>query len=179
MPESGDEQRWAGLMARAQVGDEQSYRLLLEELGGAITSFLRSRLHFDSMLIEDCVQESLLAIHQARHTYGPGRPFRPWMFAIVRYRTIDVLRRARRPNSPDAHGVGELAEQSAVDAEIDGTRILGRLSPHHREALTLTKVLGLSVAEAARKAGISATAMKVRVHRAVGASRRLLEDDVS
>ncbi len=63
-----DEQRWSRLMVNAQAGNESDYRELLTELTQVIHGFLRNRFgngHF----IEDCVQETLITIHQARHTY--------------------------------------------------------------------------------------------------------------
>lgn len=89
-----DELRWSQMMGQAQLGDERGYAQLLEELGDAIAAFLNSR--FGPIdLIEDCVQECLIAIHSARHTYDTKRLFRPWFFAIVRNRTIDLLRSQR------------------------------------------------------------------------------------
>jgi DNA-directed RNA polymerase specialized sigma24 family protein len=41
----------------------------------------------------------------------------------------------------------------------------------------LTKLMGLSITEAAMRAGISAGAMKVRVHRATRAAIRVMEAD--
>jgi RNA polymerase sigma-70 factor (ECF subfamily) len=65
------------------------------------------RRHFgESDFVEDCVQECLLAIHRARATFDPARRFRPWMFAIVRHKAIDMLRRRgtrRRHETQDAH----------------------------------------------------------------------------
>src|SRR5210317_914665 len=81
-------------MTSAQGGGEDDYRQLLTELTHVIKYYLLSRIgqqHF----VEDCVQESLIAIHQARHSYDPRRRFRPWLFAIVRHKTIDTLRRQR------------------------------------------------------------------------------------
>ena len=91
---SEDEARWSAWMAAAQRGDEASYAQILAELGNVIAAFLRAQFG-DLELIEDCVQECLLAVHQARHTYDPARRFRPWLFAIVRHKAIDMLR-ARR-----------------------------------------------------------------------------------
>ena len=89
-----DELRWAALMCSAQAGHEAAYRLLLEELSEVINRYLCSRFghhHF----IEDSVQDTLVAIHQARHTYDQRRRFRPWLFAIVRHKAIDTLRRQK------------------------------------------------------------------------------------
>ena len=86
-----DEQRWAAWMALAHGGDHDAYRQLLGELANAIETYIRVRFGaIDSL--EDCVQECLLVIHKARHTYDPVRPFRPWLFTLVRHRTIPRLR---------------------------------------------------------------------------------------
>ena len=174
-----DESRWSGLMAAAQRGDQSSYARLLDELGRAITAYLRSRFGPVEFL-EDCVQECLISLHAARHTYDARRPFRPWLFAIVRHKTIDMLRSRRAYSSM-------LAEQAEahdphsppIDAEIETGQLLEALSPKYSQALTLTKIVGLSIAESAGRLGISESAMKVRVHRGLGAMRKLLEHETA
>jgi RNA polymerase sigma-70 factor (ECF subfamily) len=79
-------------MARAQSGDRQAYRRLLDE----ITPYLRSlavKSHRDPRDIEDTVQDVLLSVHSIRHTYDPARPFGPWLVAIAHRRIVDRLRR--------------------------------------------------------------------------------------
>ena len=101
-----DEQCWSRLMVHAQAGNESDYQQLLTELTDVIYNFLRSRFgnhHF----IEDCVQETLIAIHQARHTYDRHRPFRPWLFAIVRHKAIDTLRKQRTRQRITGQYMGE------------------------------------------------------------------------
>ena len=58
---------------------------------------------------------------------------------------------------------------------VDAARLLARLDPQQREALELTRYAGYSLAEAAERTGVSMTAMKSRVHRAIRNVRRLLE----
>jgi RNA polymerase sigma-70 factor (ECF subfamily) len=60
--------------------------------------------------------------------------------------------------------------------EIAG-QVLASLPPKQKQALVFTKLMGLSISEAASRAGISAGAMKVRVHRATRAAIRALEAD--
>jgi RNA polymerase sigma-70 factor (ECF subfamily) len=171
-----DEQRWSQLMRAAQGGDRRAYERLLGELGRVIECFLRSRFG-ELESLEDCVQESLLALHNARHTYDPERPFRPWMFTIVRHRSIDVLRRA--PPAHTAVPAGLCSPEVDVGAQLDSARLLRKLAPREREAVQLTKLAGYSMAEAGSRCGVSESAMKVRVHRALKSLKKLLEREES
>jgi len=174
-----DELRWSSWMARAQAGEQAIYTKLLTELAGAIEVYIRVR--FGTLdVLEDCVQECLIAVHQARHTYDTRRPFRPWLFTVVRHKVIDVLRRratwftAAAALSDDAsmtHDADQLLRR------IDGVRILERLNPDQREAVTLAKYGGLTANEAAAWLGISESALKARLQRGLGAIRKILEGE--
>ena len=177
-----DEQCWSRLMVNAQAGNESDYQQLLTELTNVIYSFLRSRFgnhHF----IEDCVQETLMAIHQARHTYDQHRPFRPWLFAIVRHKAIDTLRKqsTRQKITNQYQGEQEIfsheGRHSETESELIKGRLLASLSVQHRDVLTLTKIIGFSTAETAEKLGISESLVKVRVHRAIRKLKQFLEMD--
>jgi len=181
VPES-DERAWADLMVSAQAGNESDYRRLLTELTNVIYNFLRSRFgnhHF----IEDCVQESLIAIHQARHTYDRRRPFRPWLFAIVRHKAIDTLRKHNTRQKITGQYKGEqetlsqTGQQSDVESEIIRGSLLDSLSKEYQDVLVLTKIMGFSVAETAEKLGISRSLVKVRVHRAIRKLAQSMEAD--
>ena len=179
-----DEAHWSELMRRAQAGDSPAYARLLAEVGDAIAAYLYrrfGRVEFS----EDCVQECLLSLHKARHTFNPERPFRPWLFAIVRHRVVDMLRRQRTYArlsgvSLDEANTADLYADDAGEQQlrsISAGSVLAALPPNQREALTLTKLMGLSIAEAAGQLGISQAAMKVRVHRAARAAARMLEGE--
>ncbi len=167
-------------MMRAHQGDQRAYAQLMAELGAVVEAYVRHR--FGALDgLEDCVQETLLAVHRARHTYDERRPFRPWLFTIVRHKTIDHLRRAEtrgrneRPEaSPDDWAGGPT--RNPADG-VDAARVLAQLDPRQREALELTRYAGYSLAEAADRTGVSMTAMKTRVHRAIRNVRRLLETE--
>jgi RNA polymerase sigma-70 factor, ECF subfamily len=53
---------------------------------------------------------------------------------------------------------------------------LSQLPPFQREALMMTKVEGLSIAESSQRAGTSTGNMKVRVHRAAALLRKAILD---
>jgi len=179
---SEDEQRWSAWMARSLAGDREAYAKLMAELADVVESYLRARFGSvrESDFLEDCVQEALLALHRVRHTWDAQRPFRPWMFAVVRHKVIDLLRRneVRRSESASAE---ELAGREPDPSQrIDGARLLAALEPADREALVLTKLEGYSLEEAAARTGVSVSAMKSRVHRAVQrVQKRLREEDLS
>jgi len=174
-----DEQRWSRLMVAAQSGNAKDYEQLLTELSAFIGHYLRSRIGAHQSL-DDWVQDILIAIHQGRHTYNPKRAIRPWLFAIIRHQTIDGMRR----QSVYQKMLEQQAEQVAYamndgHGEMEEPLIEGylfkALKPQHREALTLTKIIGLSSKEAASKLGISEVTLKVRVHRAIKQLKKLLE----
>lgn len=176
---ANDEKRWSVMMAAAHRGDSRAYETLLTELASTIQRYIERR--FGSLsFIEDCVQECLLAIHNGRHTYDPERPFRPWLFTIVRNRTIDLLRSAyagrEAPSTLDPELV---AHASGPGDEFAAGELLAQLDPAQRQALTLTKIFGYSLAEAAEQTGISESAMKSRVSRALRAATSLLQKEAS
>jgi len=169
--------RWSQWMHRANGGDAQAYRDLLEEIGVVLERYLRRRFGANDF-VEECVQECLLSIHRARASYDPSRSFRAWMFTIVRHKAIDILRRrgTRVRWETSEVGTGEAAAQSSEStASLQVAQVLRALPQEYREALILTKLEGRSLSEAAKQAGVSVTAMKSRVHRAIQQSRRLLE----
>jgi len=175
---SEEERRWSEEMARALDGDREAYARLMTELGAVVESFVRARFGTlrDAEFLEDCVQESLLTLHRVRHTWDRRLPFRPWLFAIVRHKVIDLLRRraVRRAEAPPSR---EPAHVSDPAAGIDGARLLAGLEPAYREALLLTKLEGCSLEEAATRAGVSTGAMKTRVHRALRMLQKRLREE--
>ena len=159
-----DEEHWSGLMVRAQAGEKAAYNTLLIELGVVIDRYIH--LHFGELPnLEDCVQECLLALHRARHTYDPNRLFRPWMFTIVRHKTIDMLRQRQVISEHDVNLESEPSFDTDFDRMIDGQNLLNGLADDQRQAVALTKYLGMTTDEAAVAVGIKEPAMKARLRR--------------
>jgi RNA polymerase sigma-70 factor (ECF subfamily) len=161
-------------MVQAQEGDRDAYRALLEDIRGALTGFLRRRLG-DPEEVADVVQETLVSVHRARHTYDPARPFEPWLFTIARHTLVDHMRRRMRQTRWEvlADPTDAVApEESPVPERLAGA--LERLPVSQREAFELLKLEGLTVEAAAARAGTSTGALKVRAHRAYKALRALL-----
>ncbi|OGA15697.1 MAG: RNA polymerase subunit sigma [Betaproteobacteria bacterium RIFCSPLOWO2_02_FULL_63_19] len=164
------EERLRQLLIRGLAGDAHAYRAFLQDLSGHLRAFLRKRLARLPNEVEDLVQESLLAIHNQRHTYDPGQPLTSWVHAIAKYKLVDLLRRRARGDLltdplDDADDLASSADSEAAEARRDLGKLLARLPDRHRLPIVYTKLEGLSVADAARRAGMSESAVKVGVHR--------------
>lgn len=171
-------QRWTAWMARAQDGDAEAYEALLRELLPFLRGVVRARVGGDPAS-EDIVQEVLLSIHTARHTWRRERPLTPWVRAIARNAVVDWARRERRAREREASveaadlpGVLGAAEDRPLSPGLD--RALRGLPDAQRQAVVLLKVEGLSVAEAAKRLGVTEGALKLRAHRGYRALRDLL-----
>jgi RNA polymerase sigma-70 factor (ECF subfamily) len=135
--------------------------------------------------IDDVVQDVLLTIHRARHTYDPARPFNAWLNAIAVRRAIDVLRRTGRQSARELHA--PIAFESHPDETADPTlsversqavsrlgQALAGLPLRQREAVQMLVLDDQSVAEAAVATKRSEGSLKVNLHRALKAMRRSL-----
>jgi RNA polymerase sigma-70 factor (ECF subfamily) len=168
--------RRAHFMARLQQGDADACRELLDDIGPSLTNFLRRRVAADPHELEDVYQEVFMAIFEARHTYEPGRPFEPWLFAIARNIAADYSRR----RWTRAHWEELVADPPEHPADTSSaaapelSSVLAELPPDQLEAFSLLKLDGLSVEMAAKQAGVSAGALKVRAHRAYKSLKRLI-----
>src|ERR1700676_5420742 len=87
-----DLDRW---MERYQQADPDAPAVLVGSLSPALLRFFKSqtasREHADDLL-----QATWLRIHRVRHTYRPGEPVVPWIYAIARRVRVDGYRRTRR-----------------------------------------------------------------------------------
>lgn len=107
--------------------------------------------------------------------YQSDRPFEPWLFAIIQNVTSKYLDHNQKRQQVEAQ-LDELPEvliEGGSGPELDLRTALEQPPPTQLEALALTKV-GLSVAEAASRAGTSIASMKIRAHRAYEFLKRSL-----
>lgn len=166
----GVELRLNVLLLRGLDGDSGAYRSFLKDSSAHLRAFLRRRLQAWPDEVEDLVQESLLAIHNQRHTYDPAVPLTSWMHAIARYKLIDWMRRHGRRealNSPLDHPDELFAgsDEEAGNARRDLATLLATLPDKQRQAIVATRLDGLSVREAASLLQLSEADIKVSVHR--------------
>src|SRR5882724_11223311 len=142
----------ARLMERLQQGDAHACQELLDNIGPSLTHFLRRRVA-DPHELEDVYQEVFMAIFEARHTYEPGRPFEPWLFAIARNIAADYTRR-RWSRARWEELVAELPARpadSSNTAAPDLEAILAKLPAGQRQVISMLKLDGLSLEAAAAR----------------------------
>lgn len=171
---SETEERLKDLLLRGLAGGAPAYHAFLKELSAYLRAFLRKRLASLPDDVEDIVQESLLAVHNQRHTYDADQPLTAWVHAIATYKLVDLLRRRRglelHSDSLDEEiDVLSCADSEAAEARRDIKKLLDQLPDRQRLPIVHVKLEGLSVVEAARLTGMSESAIKVGVHRGLKA----------
>ncbi len=170
----GSEDRLKPLFVRGLAGDGAAYHQFLSGLSAHLRGFFRRRLSRMPDEAEDLVQETLLAIHNQRHTFDAAQPLTAWVHAIGKYKLIDFLRRRARGdalNEPldDELEVFATNDSDATEARRDLGKLLDRLPERQRLPIVCMKIEGLSVAETAQRTGMSESAVKVTVHRGLKA----------
>ena len=171
---AASEERLRDLLVRGLAGDAGAYHAFLRELSAHLRAFLRRRLAKLPDDVEDIVQETLLAVHNQRHTYDAAQPLTAWVHAIAKYKLVDQLRRRRNRDllTDSLEDRGEIllaAEDESAQARRDIGKLLEQLPDRHRLPIVHVKLQGLSVVEAARITGMSESAIKVGVHRGLKA----------
>jgi RNA polymerase sigma factor (sigma-70 family) len=173
------------LMRDAQDGDRRAYASLLQQVLPILKRVVQGRLPFLSQADrEDLVQDILLSLHVARATYDPERPFTPWLMTIAHNRMVDNARRNSRRFHNEVlvdeypHDVAD--EEAGAHVEQYGDpealrRAVKTLPKGQRTAIELLKLREMSLKEAAQVSGMSISALKVSVHRAIKTLRASLE----
>ena len=160
------------LLLLALAGDNRAYGDFLTRSSARVRAYFRRRLSAYPDDVEDLVQETLLAVHNQRHTYRAAQPLTPWLHAIARYKLMDLLR-TRLPRSAAEVPIDDesddealhSADAAAAEARRDLLKLLATLPDRYGVPIVHVKIEGLSVAETAARTGLSESAVKVGIHR--------------
>ena len=108
--------------------------------------------------------------YRARHTFRPGKPVLPWIYAIARRVRVDHYRRQVRTTAREERWEQLDDETTASPPEAPRAEeleaLLAPLSASQREVLEMLKVTGMSLEEVARATSSSVGSVKQKVHRA-------------
>jgi len=168
------------LMKQSLNGDQRAYALLLRETSRFLRPFLAKRLSFTNE-VDDLLQEILISIHKARHTYDGNRPYKPWVYAIAKFRLQDYLRAHYSDQLHHAIELSEIEEslsEHVTETAISYESISGEVQKLPEKQATILKLIhqeGYTAKEVAEKMGMNESAVKVAAHRAYKILRNKLE----
>jgi len=132
---------------------------------------------------EDLLQDTWLQIHKARHTYRPGEPLLPWVYAIARHVRVDGYRRSARIRSREQL-MSPLPEPSItasprVASTPDFEELIAVLPASQREVVTMLKVSDMSLEDIACATASTVGSVKLKAHRAYEKLRSVLRREGS
>lgn len=168
------------LMRQSLEGDKRAYADLLRETARLLRPFLSKRLSFDSE-VDDLLQEILISIHKARHTYDGNRPYKPWVYAIARFRLQDYLRMHYADHLRHAEeltGLENDLHEDVTETGISYESISAEVEKLPEKQATILRLMhqeGYTAKEVAEKMGMNESAVKVAAHRAYKVLRQKLE----
>ena len=168
------------LMRRSLNGDQHAYADLLRETSRFLRPYLAKRLSFTNE-VDDLLQEILISIHKARHTYDGNRPYKPWVYAIAKFRLQDYLRAHYSDQLHHAVDFDELEEslhEAVTETAISYESISGEIQKLPEKQATIMQLMhqeGYTAKEVAEKMGMNESAVKVAAHRAYKVLRSKLE----
>jgi RNA polymerase sigma-70 factor (ECF subfamily) len=99
------------LLARLRAGERDVFGTLVRRYERELFGYLRRYLGDDD-LADDVFQNTFVQVYLKIKQYEPGRPARPWLYAIATNQAIDALRRRNRRADQRA--------DVAVSADEDG-----------------------------------------------------------
>jgi RNA polymerase sigma-70 factor (ECF subfamily) len=157
MPLDAEQSRLATLLSRSALGDRAAFA----DLYGATRAKLFAvslRIVRERAIAEEVLQDSFVSIwrHAGDYARAKAAPS-TWMTAIVRNRSLDVLRRPREEADVDEALTANLVDESAApqrDAQARGeahtlAACLAELEAGERQSIALAFYHGLSHSEAA------------------------------
>jgi|ERR1019366_1522842 RNA polymerase sigma-70 factor (ECF subfamily) len=167
-------------MRQSQNGDQRAYATLLQKTSSLLRPFLAKRLSFTNE-VDDLLQEILISIHKARHTYDGNRPYKPWVYAIAKFRLQDFLRAHysdQLRHAVDFDDLEEILPETVTESGLSYESIsaeVQKLPEKQASILQLMHQEGYTSKEVAEKMGMTESAVKVSAHRAYKVLRKKLE----
>ncbi len=181
------------LLALLRAGDDRAYERLVVEQGGRLLAVARRFLRNEEDA-RDCLQDCFVQAFRALPRFQGNSRLSTWLHRILVNAALMRLRSRRaRPEEPiepllpkfleDGHsaatyrdwspGADELLERGQVRDVVRAA--IDTLPETYRTVLVLRDLEELDTGEVAEMLGISANAVKVRLHRARQALRELLD----
>jgi len=163
------ETEWSALMHSANAGDEAAYSRLLQKITPILRATAERELVRAGLPIvrrETIVQETLLAVHLKRHTWGENSSFCAWLLAIARNKLLFALRESSRiAGEIDGFADPSLDQTADLVKAPQMERHIQRLPRRQRHVLQTIISERASVRETAAKLMMSEKAVRLALHR--------------
>ena len=164
-----------GLGGDPDAAIRQLYSRYAKALHGYVDQFCPDRASAD-----DIVQETFIrAWHHLPQLSADDRPVRPWLFRVARNLLIDANRAARARPMSAPEPSAEIGTDSGMEEILDRQLVsaaLQHLSPAHQTVLVETFYRGGTLAAVARELGIPHGTARSRLHYALEALRKQLQE---
>ncbi len=155
---------------RFKTGDLDALGEVYNAYAGPVHTVVRGILGSEGQ-VDDAVQETFMRAWRGAGSFDAERAMGPWLFAIARRTSTDVIRREARPTRSDHD---ELTDNVGIDLRgIEGARerweirvALERLPDDERVVLRLSHVEGLTHPEIAERLDVPLGTVKSSFHRA-------------
>ena len=174
------------LLAALRRGEREVFGILVRRYEAELYGYLRRYLG-DSDLADDVFQNTFLQVYTKVAKYEPGRPVRPWLYAIATNQAIDAMRRQGRRQAvslnhdredrteemPQGSNLLESPHAGPVElAQGEERRTLvregvDRLPEFLRQVVILAYYQGLKCKDVADILGIPVGTVKSRLHTAL------------
>lgn len=160
------------LMERVAGGDARAFEAIYDRYSRRAYSLAR-RITGQVAGAEEATQDAFLALWRGASRFDPERAsLATWLLALVRYRSIDLLRRGM-PRAQDrvlTEGAAESIEAPertedqviALQEYDQALRLVAELPPEQREVIDLAYFAGYSQTEIAARVGIPLGTVKGR-----------------
>jgi RNA polymerase sigma-70 factor (ECF subfamily) len=176
-------------MSQYAQGHDAAFEIVYDAVAPRLEGYLRRHVR-EAARVEDIIQQTFMHMHHKRGTFNLGAEVLPWACTIARNFMIDSARKTQRETSRDLGGDHEKLASNLVSALATGEQLIQArqtremliaayegLSDAQREAFTLVKIDGLSVAQAAQVLGTTPNGIKLRIHKAMLALRASVGQD--
>jgi RNA polymerase sigma-70 factor (ECF subfamily) len=186
--------RDALLIAGLQSGETGAFETLMREYGPRLLRLAR-RFLINEEDARDAFQDAMIAVYRSIGTFESTSALATWLHRIVVNASLMKLRAKRRrpeedieqylptfredghqrePSTPWTESADSVLERKELRATV--REAIQRLPDAYRIVLQLRDIEEMSTAETAEVLGITKNVVKIRLHRARQALRKLLDE---
>jgi RNA polymerase sigma-70 factor (ECF subfamily) len=167
---------------RAQSGDRDAFGQLVARYGDRLMYYVY-RLIDDREHSRDVLQETWLEVFRTLGRLEAPAAFRVWLYRVAHHRAMSHLRQRVARWTAEEHAAiqnSDLDSWNELDL-LDSAELvhfaLAKLSPVHREVMTLRFMEDMDIRDIARVMDCSEGTAKSRLHYAKAALKRIIDEE--